>query len=170
MKILLPIDGSEYSETAARYIRRLGFGPGTEVHVLHVLKDYLLPDSIDPARDFMKAGRAGAEALLAEYAKGLADVGAVKTHIREGEPWREIAEAADELAPDLVVLGHKGLTGIGMFLLGSVSHHVLGHVRYSVLRARDPPPLDRAMRVLYCTDGSAHARHALGFFMSLPYR
>lgn len=170
MKILLPTDGSRYSDTAVGYVVALGLGPGSEIYVLHVLKDYLLPDTVDPARDFIKASKRGAEALLDEVRKRLAGDARVHTLVREGDPSREIVEAASEIGAELVVMGHQGLTGISQFLLGSVSHHVLRRGSSSVLVVRDPLPGDRPMRALYCTDGSASAAFARGLFASLPYR
>ncbi len=171
MRILLPTDGSEYSETAARYLTRLGFGPGTEITVMHALKEYLLPDSLDPARDFIKAGRHGAERLVEGFKAMLATSGAsVRTLVREGTPWVEIIEGAEEVKPDLVVMGHKGLTGITRFLMGSVAHQVVRHSPFSTLIVRELPPAERPMRVLYATDGSYSARYARDLMALLPLR
>jgi nucleotide-binding universal stress UspA family protein len=170
MKILVPTDGSEYSETAIGYVNSLRFGPDTELYILHVLKDYLLPDSVDPARDFVKAGKRGAEALVLEVASKLSGEAKVHTIVREGDPWREIVEAAEEVGVGLVIMGHKGLTGINRFLLGSVSHQVLRHCASSVLVVREPQPQGRQMRALFCTDGSESAAFARDMLMKLPFR
>ena len=171
MRILLATDGSEYSETAARYVNRMGLGPDTEVFVLHVLKDYLLPDDIDPARDFRKAGRRGAEALVFEFKAMLTPAG-YKVHalVREGEPWQEILEGAQDVGADLIVMGHKGLSGINRFLIGGIAHKVARYGAFSTLIVRELPILERPMRILYCTDGSYSARHARDLLRGLPFR
>lgn len=170
MRVLLATDGSEYSVTAAKYLRRLPLGPDVEIFVLHALKEYLIPDSIDPARDFIKAGKKGAQALVEEFRKGFVDAG-VKAHalVRDGEPWREIIECAEEVKADLVVMGHRGMTGIESFLMGSVANQVLRHGHFSVMVVRELPPSERPMRVLYCTDGSLASMYARDLLVRLPF-
>lgn len=170
MRILLATDGSEYSVTAAKYLRRLPFGADSEVFILHALKDYLIPDSIDPARDFMKAGKKAAQAMVDEFKWDFADAG-IRAHtlVREGEPWREIIEGAEEVKADLVVMGHRGMTGIESFLMGSVASQVLRHGHFSVLVVRELPPSERPMRILYCTNGSQASMYAREMLMGLPF-
>jgi len=170
MRILLATDGSEYSETAARYIQRLSLGPEHEVVVMHALKDYLMPDSIDTARDFRKAGLKGAEKLVDDFKPLLEPCRcSVRTLVREGDPSTEILEGAQELGADLIVMGHRGLTGINRFLIGSVAHKVVKHGAYSALIVRELPAHVRPLRILYCTDGSHSARYAREMLAALPF-
>lgn len=168
MIILLATDGSEYSDRAARYIGRLGLGQGSDIFVLHVLKEHLLPDIIDPAHLFKKAGRAGAERLIDSVVEMLGNGEKVLGITREGEPWREILQASDDFGADLVVMGHKGLSGLDRFLVGSVTSHVLRHGAVSVLMVRDAPPEDRPLRVLLCADGSRSAEFGREMLAALP--
>jgi nucleotide-binding universal stress UspA family protein len=170
MRVLLATDGSEYSVTAAKYLRRLPLGHDVEVFVLHALKEYLIPDAIDPARDFVKAGKRGAQALVEEFRKDFVDAG-VKAHalVREGEPWREIIECAEEVKADLIVMGHRGMTGIESFLMGSVTNQVLRHGHLSVLVVRELPPSEGPMRILYSTNGSPASRYAMDLLVRLPF-
>jgi len=168
MRLLLATDGSEFSETAARYLERLDMGRDNEIIVLHVLKEYLIPDSVDAGRDFVKVGMKGAEALVDEFRQRLQPAaGRVETSVREGEPWREILEGARDFSAEVVVLGHRGLTDHHRFALGSVSQEVLRHGDVSVLVVRGLPPLDRPLRVLFCTDGSTQSVFSRGLFMSM---
>lgn len=168
MNILLATDGSEYSETAARYIQRLGLGAESRITLLHALKEYLVPDDIDPARDFMKAGRRAATALVEDSRKFLLPTKArVETAVREGAPWQEILEGAEEAKADLIVMGHKGHSSIAGYLIGSVAHQVVRSGDVSTLIVRELPPTDRPVRALYCTDGSTGARRARDMFASL---
>ncbi len=50
-----------------------------------------------------------------------------------GSPSRTICKIAKEKEIDLIVIGHRGLTGISEILLGSVSNYVLHHAHCSVL-------------------------------------
>ncbi|MBI5189834.1 MAG: universal stress protein [Nitrospirae bacterium] len=168
MKILLATDGSEYSETAARYIQRLGLGAESEVVLLHALKEYLVPDSVDPSRDFVKAGRRAAQALVEDAKRFVTPTGArVSTAVREGTPWQEILEGAEESGSDLIVMGHKGHSSIAGYLIGSVAHQVVRNGDVSTFIVRELPPTDRPVRALYCTDGSPGARRARDMFGTL---
>lgn len=169
MRILLPTDGSEYSKTAAGFIRRLGLGPGDRLYVMHVLKEFLLPDEVDPARDFIKAGQQGAREMLREFMAENVPAGVqAEPVVREGEPWREIAEGAEELKADLVVMGHQGLSAVREYLLGGTALKVVRHSGASCLVVRRPLPEGRPARVLYCADGSVSAGHARDLLMDMP--
>lgn len=50
-----------------------------------------------------------------------------------GSPGKTICKVAKENHVELIVIGHRGLTGISEFLLGSVSNYVLHHAHCSVL-------------------------------------
>ncbi|MGC2425157.1 MAG: universal stress protein, partial [Nitrospirota bacterium] len=164
MRVLFATDGSEPSRAAMEFLLRLPFTPEDRFIILHVLKEFVLPDTIDPNREFRKAGKAGALQLVLEVAEKFRAAGfhAVEA-VREGDPAREVAEALEEFEADLAVLGHKGQTDFQRFLLGNVSHHVLRQGKRSVLIVRDLPPA-RPIKVLYCTDGSTHARFARDLF------
>ncbi len=169
MRILFATDGSEPSRSAMDFLLSLEFEPEDGFVILHVLKEFVLPDTIDPNRDFRKAGKAAAKKLVADVAKQFREAGLdAKEVVREGDPAREITEIIAEFKPDLAVMGHKGHTGLGRFLLGSVSNNVLRHGAGSVLIVRDRIPA-RPVKALYCTDGSLHARFARDLFMKLPF-
>ncbi len=170
MRIILATDGSEYSRTAARYVQRLGFGPETQIDILHVFKEYVIPDELDAARDFKEVSKRGAEALIEDYREELMPTSArLVPMLREGEPWREIVEASAQVGADLVIMGHKGLHGIKEFLMGSTLLQVVRHCSASVLAVRALPPHDRPMRILHCTNGTETSKFARGLLMGLPF-
>jgi nucleotide-binding universal stress UspA family protein len=47
MKILLPTDGSEYSETAAKFLKKLNLSHDDEITVLHIISDDPFEDDKD---------------------------------------------------------------------------------------------------------------------------
>ena len=63
----------------------------------------------------------------------------ITTEVLFGSPESRIVEAAEELKPDLIVLGSHGYKAWERLLLGSVSDSVLHHVHCSVLVVRCPP-------------------------------
>jgi nucleotide-binding universal stress UspA family protein len=57
----------------------------------------------------------------------------VETALLEGNPVDRVVEFAEKHPPDLIVVGSRGLSTAGRFLLGSVSDGILHHVHCSVL-------------------------------------
>jgi nucleotide-binding universal stress UspA family protein len=53
--------------------------------------------------------------------------------VREGEPWREIVDAAEEMEADLVVIGAHGRGGFDRYILGSVAEKLVRRLPCSVL-------------------------------------
>ena len=150
MKILLPIDGSRFSDAAVQSV--IDQAPqGTEVRVLHVAE----PPSTSLKCVVFAAGEiAGympkltpeweaelkeAEELVANTAgllrsKGLTVVSAVE----QGDPKSKIIEDAHKWRADLIVIGSHGRKGLEHFLLGSVSEVVARHASCSVEIVRIP--------------------------------
>jgi nucleotide-binding universal stress UspA family protein len=54
----------------------------------------------------------------------------------EGDPAEEILRVAKDGGYDLIVVGHRGLSPVKAFLLGSVSNQVVSHAPCSVLVVR----------------------------------
>jgi len=50
-----------------------------------------------------------------------------------GEPGREICALAQEWSADLILLGRRGMQGLGELLLGSVSNFVMHRANCAVL-------------------------------------
>lgn len=170
MRILMPTDGSEFSKEAARYMRRLGIGPDDEIILLHVLKDFLMPDTVHAAKDFRLSGEQGAVRMLEDFRVDALPPGVrVKTVVRDGEPSSEIVAAASELEAGLVVMGHKGLSTIKEYLLGSTVRGVVRDSTVSVLVVRKPFPEGRPPRVLFCADGTASSAAARELLCELPF-
>jgi nucleotide-binding universal stress UspA family protein len=72
----------------------------------------------------------------------------------------ELVEASHEAA--VIVVGAQGHSGLGGFVLGSVSQHVTRHAACPVVVARAPRTPD-ARRIVVGVDGSDEAHRALGF-------
>jgi nucleotide-binding universal stress UspA family protein len=108
---------------------------------------------------------------LAELVAGVRTRG-VEASIREveGFPDTGIAEAADHLDADLVVIGTHGRTGLKRLLLGSVAERVVRLCRRHVMVARPPGPDGDAtgyQRILVPTDFSPRAEMALEIAIEL---
>jgi nucleotide-binding universal stress UspA family protein len=77
------------------------------------------------------------DATLGDAADAVREAGLdVETFAREGDPADAILDVAEEREADLIVIGHKGMTGARRFLLGSVPNKVSHHAPCSVLIVR----------------------------------
>jgi nucleotide-binding universal stress UspA family protein len=140
MKILLPVDGSEYTK------RMLGtlaardelLGPGHE---------YLAFTAVPPipAHAARFLDRQTLDSYYAERAdevlrpvQRFADQNgwAMRTVHAHGDAANAIASIADQEKPDLIVMGTHGHTALGNVLLGSVTSGVLARSKVPVLLVR----------------------------------
>ena len=139
MKILIAIDGSDYSQAALQSVIARPWPPGTDVKVLHVVEPPSLlmgreMRGFDPEFEAVwKALREQAKHLVAKAAEKLRDAKfKVSTELVEGNPKSQIIDIANEWHADMIVLGSHGRTGLDRFLMGSVSQDVVRHAHCSV--------------------------------------
>src|SRR5208283_3506675 len=141
MKILMGIDGSNFSEDVLRAIVKQFRTENTEVRVLHVLQ----PSA--PAPPQMALGYAPelddqkkpARELVERIADELRGAGfKVDTAVEVGDIREKTIDSAAEWGADLIVVGSHGRIGIQRFLLGSVAEFVARHAKSSVEIVRTP--------------------------------
>lgn len=130
--ILLPVDGSDASDTAAAHAAMLARATDAAVAILAVM-------DTSAGFSFGAEGMAAYQRLRAEAQAAIeaasaairtASVARVEHLIMDGVPAEAILEVADEQGADLIVLG-----GARAMLGGISSDRVVGHV---VQRARCP--------------------------------
>jgi len=145
MKILIAIDGSDFSHVALQNVIARPWPANTEVKVLHVVEPPSLlmgreMGGYDPEFEMVwKALREQAKALVAKAAEKLRGAKFnVSTELVEGDPKSQIIDAARNWHADLIVLGSHGRTGLSRFLIGSVSQDVVRHAHCSVEIVRTP--------------------------------
>ncbi len=135
-KILLPTDGSEYANKAAKHAIWLASISGAELVVLYVIETSSLVGL--PAEDLIVRIK---EMLKEEGHKSLNKIskiveeGKIKDECHhevklnmiteEGSPADIIVKKIKEENIDLVVMGTSGKHGLDRFLLGSVTEHVV---------------------------------------------
>ena len=61
----------------------------------------------------------------------------ISSFVRIGEPKDEIIKMAEEIKPDLLILGTRGMGLIKRLLLGSVSEYCIHHSNYPILLIPD---------------------------------
>ena len=126
-KILVPVDGSEYSSRAIEKAKELAKLSGSKIFLLNVydIKTATSFFSDDRTID-LQVDLLNRNAEILQKAKALcADLGdMVKTVSIEGYPADKIVEYADKNDIDLVVMGSHGMSGFRRLFLGSVTHKV----------------------------------------------
>lgn len=137
-RILVATDGSEASIGACRQVAGL-LDPGeAEVRLIAVLSSGLQAAAYDgyPHDDAAaeRAAQAAVEAAVGVSRDLLEDAGfRVQVTHRFGNPPDGILAEIEEWAPDLVVMGRRGLGFPARWLMGSVSDRVLRSARCPVL-------------------------------------
>lgn len=143
MKILVAVDGSDFSRLAVEQAAGIAQAMGAEVLLLTVssvvnMGSYgaiaYMPESTweIPTKD-------QALEMLEEAAARMREAGLKpRTLHRLGGVSDTILEVAEREAIDLIVVGSHGRTGLTRFLMGSVSSQVASHSPCSVLIAKQP--------------------------------
>jgi nucleotide-binding universal stress UspA family protein len=177
MRVLLATDGSEYSETAAKFLIRFNWSPQDSITVFHAIyalpfpadlkfhfdtlktiKKDIAPRILDSAVSILKPVRAGISVEISEF------------YPAECTPDQCIMNAAKSSNVDLIAMGARGIKGIASTFLGSVTRQVTVHASLPVLVVK--PAAGRssgAMKILFAVDGSEHSRAAGRFLSSIPF-
>ena len=143
-KILLATDGSDEATRATEAAVELSKQSGSEIHVAYVLPApaQLIGHHLysNEMRESVLGGaEREAERFLKERAEQIgADGGKLaETHLRSGEPDKEILRLAEELGAGLIVIGSRGLGAVSRALMGSVSESVIRHAHCPVFVVRN---------------------------------
>jgi nucleotide-binding universal stress UspA family protein len=172
MKILLAVDGSEYSALAARFLTCLNLSPDDEILIVHAIfwyplyyetqyysetlreiKREIAPKILDSAFDILKPVKAK-----------------VSTAIEEGTPEQCIIEAANAANADLIIMGARGIKGIKSLFIGSVTRSIAHNSSKPVLIIKPPACASpERLKILFATDGSDHAVDTERFLSGIPF-
>jgi nucleotide-binding universal stress UspA family protein len=140
MKILLPVDGSDYTKRMLAYLAAHDeLLPGDHEYTVFTVIEPFSPYDTNFAKavsmeDFM---RDQAEQVLGPVRSFAQQQGwKVLTDYAPGSAVQTIVEKAETLQPDLIIMGTHGRSPLGTFVLGSVANGVLGNCRTPVLLIR----------------------------------
>lgn len=136
-RILVPTDFSDQAAQAMRYAVPLARQLGGKISLLHVLDRLFVPAAsiaamTDENRIAEAAGQRLDELAQASIPPELLD----KVLVRTGRAYQDIAEAAQGLHIDLIVMATQGRTGLKRALLGSTAERVVRHAACPVLTVR----------------------------------
>ena len=142
-KILLATDGSEEARQATQAATELSKETGSEVHIAYVLPS---PNELrghhlysqEVMRSVLEQAEGEARSFLEEQAKQVGASGGkvAETHLRAGEPDKEIVRLSEELGVGTIVMGSRGLGAVSRTLMGSVSESVIRHAHCPVFVVR----------------------------------
>ena len=136
-KVVVPVDffnqSIEAAETALSFVEK----PSGlyVVHVLPVLTDFevgFLFDTVDEDVRVQQAKQALLDRLSAAKFAGF------HPHVAFGDPGHEIANYAEQIAAQLLVLPSHGRTGLTRLLIGSVAERVVRLAHCPVLVLKPP--------------------------------
>jgi nucleotide-binding universal stress UspA family protein len=133
--------GTDGSKTAAKAVAEAGDLAKAEGASVHVVTAFRAPFELEVvtggATQEHVDMRRTAETVAARAADQLRAQGiVVDFEAREGDPAEVLIAVATEDEADLIVVGNKGMTGIGRFLLGSVPNKITHHAPCSVMVVR----------------------------------
>ena len=147
MKVLFATDGTKHSSAAIDMLRHFALNRGDSVTIITVI-DMAVPMGIDIYGGYLpdtaqleKSARENADRILTETADTLRsffddnDIG-ITTDVLFGTPERRIVEKAEEIHPNLIVVGSHSHSRWERLLIGSVSNSVVHHAPCSVLVVR----------------------------------
>ena len=145
--ILVALDVSQASESIFQKALQLAQATGAELTLLHVMYGeeegappnlFYAPSSlIDDFLTFQRKWQEFEQSCLQKLQKYAETVSAAGVNAKivqkYGDPGRTICDFARDRAPDLIVMGRHGRSGIAELMLGSVSNYVVHHARCNIL-------------------------------------
>lgn len=170
--VLFLTDFSPAAAAALPYAREVAKRFGAKVHALHVRGPAVNPmtdpntwAALEKAAEIQRNGEI--ETLQKALSGMHPDV-----IVEEGEFWATLESAVEKNAIDLIVLGTRGRSGIGKFLLGSVAEEVFRRASCPVMTIGpfadgEPPKASEFKKILFATDFTAESVGAAGYAISL---
>jgi nucleotide-binding universal stress UspA family protein len=136
-KVLLAYDGTVEGRRALRQGAEVAFCMKSETHLLAICQSYLagsIPEGVTP--ELARCEDERAQAILDEGVARLKEHGvAAEGALEYGNAVDRIAETADRIGADLIVVGHRHRSTLARWWSESDEESLLERVRCSVLVA-----------------------------------
>jgi len=146
-KILVPLDGSKFSEEILPFVENLAKAMGSQVTVLRAIETVKLPqlaaymDREKSEKDFMAKMEREAERYL-DRKKDVLKIKElkVKSVLVQGKPVETILQYVEDKSINLIALSTHGFSGITKWAYGSVAARIIESSTRPVLLVRPPLP------------------------------
>ena len=136
-KILVPVDGSDYSMHAAAYAVDMAGVMNSDIILIHCHKSFPVVLGEPYFQNAINKIMKNANALLKPYREIMNTAGvAYNERILEGPAARAICQTAELEGADLIIMGSRGRNDLEGLLLGSCTHRVLKTAPCPVLVVR----------------------------------
>ncbi len=139
-RVVVPVDFSDESLAAVQRALELARGEADKIYVVHVLAEMSPADPGIAWAEISDENRV--QHVKDALRQRLADPQSQSVHLDVvfGDAGFRIAEYAERIRADLIVIPSHGRTGIQHLLLGSVAERVVRYAHCPVLVLRKPPP------------------------------
>ncbi len=149
MKIVLAVDGSDFSKVAIKKLAKFPLPQGSEISIINVYEHPAMstPELISTTvtldvyyQEFIANAEKIGKKIVSEAGKVLKEKNSsllITTNVISGLPKREILEKAESFDADLIVVGSQGQGAFSRLLLGSVSQYLATHAKCSVLIVKE---------------------------------
>ncbi len=141
MKVLIAVDDAMFADEIADFVICQGWPAKTEFRILHVI-DWPLESEMHSSQmmdDFLEnryqMGRQISQKVVETIEKTLKDV-IVEQEILNGHAAERILNVARGWGADQIIVGSHGRSGLGLFLLGSVSNAIVSNAKCTVTVVR----------------------------------
>lgn len=175
MKILCPVDGSDFSRLLMQGVGAVFRNKAKEIVLMHVLpaghvgKSRIPHTSQAVSLSNLSAKMTQAsKKLLHEHAErlkvvlnqaGPSRLVSLKTMVMKGDVSDAILQASENMNADCIAVGSRGMSDVPGYLLGSVSRKVVTHASCSVFLVKGKVAVP--LRVLLALDGSKATKRAI---------
>lgn len=140
-KILVPIDGSPVSQSAADMAIKLGKKNNSEIRFITVVKVHEITrfgeDGIGYAIDYTKTNeeliKQQTKILDASIDKYYSSTVPFEKKVLIGEPYEQILKYAEKENCDFIIMGNRGISKIIRFFISSVTLKVISNAKCPVL-------------------------------------
>ena len=135
--ILVPTDGSDPANRAVEHAMTIAEQYGSRVHAMYCVETHRYGETaLSSAEIVVNQLEERGQAMLEELEERADNAGVeVSWHICHGRPWDSIAESAEDLDVDLIVIGYRGQSHERPMKMGSVAERVVRNSNRPVLTA-----------------------------------
>lgn len=154
--ILLTVDGSGRSREMMNMLLQLPCMARSHITILHVIP---MQATVEGVTEYRLAG----EKILARERSEL-KLGSTNSSVailKEGDPKDIVCQIADQLKPDLMIMGSRGMGRLQAILNNSVSTYVFQLASVPMLLVKDDVYIKSIRSILVAMDDSKSAEHAL---------